>query len=169
MLLRMISSLNKWDANSNPIEREDASYPADSVTDLKTTRNKLSVWKANSDAETNDAIVAMALGRTSIDKLCFVYLDETELSKIGIEAIQDEPGLAPGMAKPEVLNRHMNLQHLDYMRLGNLTGYIFNQIDSENCIIKTKKELVNLLASYKENGIVTLANMNDQLKKSLKW
>ncbi len=169
MLLRMISSLNKWDKDSNKIEREDASFPADSVTDLKTTRNKLSVWKADDDAEADDAIVAMALGRNAVDKLCFVYLDETKLSNIGIEAIQDEPGLAPGMTKPEVLNRHMNLQHLDYTRLGNLTGYIFEQLDSDNCIIKTKKELSDLLSSYKDNGFVAPANMNDRLKEKLKW
>ena len=68
MLLRMISAMNKWDMNANPILREDPSFPADSVTDLKTTRNKLSVWKASSDDETNDAIVALALGRQSLDK-----------------------------------------------------------------------------------------------------
>ena len=169
MLLRMISSMNKWDINSCPIRREDPSFPADSVTDLKTTRNKLSVWKASNDEETNDAIVALALGRQSLDKLCFVYLDEEYLKRIGIEALQDEPGCAPGIESPVILNRHMNLQQIDYTRLGKLTEYIFKQLDEDNCVYKTKKELSNLLEKYKINGIVTPENVKDSLRSKLKW
>lgn len=88
----MISSINKWEKDAYPILRDDPSFPADSVTDLKTTRNKLSVWKSNSDKETNDAIVALTLGRDSIAKLKFVFLDEGILASIGINALADEEG-----------------------------------------------------------------------------
>lgn len=169
MLLRMISAMNKWDLTSCPILRDDPSFPADSVTDLKTTRNKLSVWKASDDEETNDAIVALALGRQSLDKLCFVYLDEDYLKTIGIEALQDEPGSAPGIESVVILNRHMNLQQIDYTRLGKLTEYIFKQLDEDNCVYKTKKELSDLLVAYKDNGIVTPGNMNDRLRSKLNW
>lgn len=169
MLLRMISSLNKWDKESNPIIREDPSFPADAVTDLKTTRNKLSVWEAGTDDEINDAIVAMTLGRDSIAKLCFVYLDENELERIGIKAIQDEPGSAPGIESIDLLNRHMNLQHLDYVRLGSLTDYIYHQLDANKFIIKTKQELNDLLISYKEKGIIATDKIKDHLREKLKW
>ena len=169
MLLRMISAMNKWDLSANPILREDPSFPADSVTDLKTTRNKLSVWKASDDDETNDAIVALALGRQSLDKLCFVYLDENDLKRIGIDALQDEPGSAPGIESDTILNRHMNLQQIDYTRLGKLTEYIFKQLDDENCVYKTKKELSELLLEYKEKGLVNPGIMNDRLRKKLDW
>ncbi len=169
MLLRMLSSMNKWDLKENPILREDPSFPADSVTDLKTTRNKLSVWKASDDDETNDAIVALALGRQSLDKLCFVYLDENDLKRIGIDALQDEPGNAPGIESNAILNRHMNLQQIDYTRLGKLTEYIFKQLNDENCVYKTKKELSELLLDYKEKGLVNPGIMNDKLRKKLNW
>lgn len=165
----MISSLNKWDKESNPIIREDPSFPADAITDLKTTRNKLSVWEAVTDDEINDAIVAMALGRDSIAKLCFVYLDENELDRIGIKAIQDESGSAPGIESIDLLNRHMNLQHLDYVRLGSLTDYIYHQLDANKFIIKTKQELNDLLISYKEKGIIATDKIKDHLREKLKW
>ena len=169
MLLRMLSSMNKWDLKANPILREDPSFPADSVTDLKTTRNKLSVWKASDDDETNDAIVALALGRQSLDKLCFVYLDENDLKRIGIDALQDEPGNAPGIESNAILNRHMNLQQIDYTRLGKLTEYIFKQLDDDNCVYKTKKELSELLLEYKERGLVNPGIMNNKLREKLDW
>lgn len=169
MLLRMISTMSKWDLNANPIQRPDPSFPADSVTDLKTTKNKLSVWKASNEDEINDAIVALAIGRNALAKLCFVYLDEEELKGMGIEAIQDELGRVSGIDNEDILARHMNLQHLDYKRLGELTGYIFKQLDNKKCVYKTQKELSTLLLEYKNKGLVLLSGVNEKLKKDLKW
>lgn len=169
MLIRMISSIKKWSVDAYPINRADASFPGDSVTDLKTTRNKLSVWKADNDEEINDAIVALALGRQSIDKLWFVYLDESHLDSIGITAKPDETGDAPGIASQDILARHMNLQDIDYPRLGKLTEYIYSQLDSEKFTLKTVPQLSTLLNSYKEKGIVLPGNVNDKLKQKLKW
>ncbi len=169
MLLRMITTMSKWDLNANPIQRPDPSFPADSVTDLKTTNNKLSVWKTSNEDETNDAIVALAIGRSTLAKLCFVYLDEDELKRMGIEAIQDQIGIAPGIDNKGILAHHMNLQHLDYKRLGELTGYIFKQLDNKNCVYKTKKELSALLLEYKNKGIVLPSRVNEKIKKELNW
>ena len=169
MLIRMISSIKKWDKNAYPILRDDPSFPGDSITDLKTTRNKLSVWKSSNDEETKDAIVAMAVGRNTIDKLWFVYLDEEELAALGISALADEKGDAPGVVDDSLLRRHMNLQHIDYIRLGKLAEYIYKQLETKNYALKTISQLKELLTEYKESGIIDLAPVKDGIKNKMNW
>lgn len=46
MLIRMISGISKWDG-SKAVNRKDYYICGDAIGDLRTTDNKLSVWKAD--------------------------------------------------------------------------------------------------------------------------
>ena len=75
MVIRLISNINKWDG-SKIINRDDAYMCGDALSDLRTTDNRLSVWKADNQEDINDAIVALALNRDSVCKINYFLLSE---------------------------------------------------------------------------------------------
>ena len=62
MVLRGLLYPNKWDPVKD-VDRKDAFLAGDNVTELRTTKNMLSVWLANSEEDIEDAIAAMALNK----------------------------------------------------------------------------------------------------------
>ena len=88
MLIRMITGISKWNG-SKVVNREDAYICGDAISDLRTRDNKLSVWKADTPEDIDDAIVALALNRDSIQKISCFLLNENDLEKIHIK-ISDE-------------------------------------------------------------------------------
>lgn len=77
----MISGISKWDG-SKAVNRKDYYICGDAIGDLRTTDNKLSVWKADTQEDINDAIVALALNRDSVSKLSYFLLKEEDLDKM---------------------------------------------------------------------------------------
>ena len=75
----MISGISKWDG-SKAVNRKDYYICGDAIGDLRTTDNKLSVWKADTQEDINDAIVALALNRDSVSKLSYFLLKEEDLA-----------------------------------------------------------------------------------------
>lgn len=110
MLIRMIANVGRWDG-SKPVHREDATIWGDAVTDLKTTSNRLSTWLANNDEDVEDAIVALALSRDKVQKMCYMFLNEDILHNLGID-LDSKKGEAPGLDK-EILKKHRDLVELD--------------------------------------------------------
>lgn len=80
MLIRMITGISKWNG-SKVVNREDAYICGDAISDLRTRDNKLSVWKADTPEDIDDAIVALALNRDSIQKISCFLLNENDLEK----------------------------------------------------------------------------------------
>ena len=54
MLIRGIASLARWDG-STFVRRPDATTAGDVISDLRTQNNTLSVWRADSQEDINDA------------------------------------------------------------------------------------------------------------------
>ena len=75
MLIRSIASLSRWDGTT-VVNRQDATTAGDVISDLRTQNNTLSVWRADSDEDINDAIVAMSLNRNDVSKMIALLLDE---------------------------------------------------------------------------------------------
>ena len=96
MLIRMISGISKWDG-SKAVNRKDYYICGDAIGDLRTTDNKLSVWKADTQEDINDAIVALALNRDSVSKLSYFLLKEEDLDFLAESAHAD--ACAPGNPK----------------------------------------------------------------------
>lgn len=77
-------------------------------------------------------------------------------------------GVAPGL-KCDLLERHMNLQHMDYVRLGKLTEYMYQQLDSGHYVLKTVPQLKKLLNDYKDKGLIAQELVKDKIKQAMKW
>ena len=75
MIVRKIDAITKWN-NPKSVNRPDPTVPGDTLSELKTKENKLSVWLANTEEDIEDAVAALSLSRDATDRLCFIVLDE---------------------------------------------------------------------------------------------
>ena len=168
MLIRSIASLARWDG-STVVNRPDATTAGDVISDLRTQSNTLSVWRADSQEDINDAIVAMSLNRTDVSKMIALLLDENDLSAMQITSSAENPGKAPG-AVESIKNKHRDLVEIDYKRLGILSDYMMKIVhDKVRRIEISKPSLIKLLIQYKEGNKIILDDMNSDLRKKLNW
>ena len=107
--------------------------PADSLHDISTKSNKLSVWQVEENkSNLNDIIIAIATNRSCITNFDYVLIDSNILSDFNIECEKIE-----GASK---YNRANKLWHYDLIKLSAeklliLAEYIFyNSVRIQNRI-----------------------------------
>ena len=168
MIVRKIDAISKWD-NPKPVNRKDSTVPGDTLSELRTRGNKLSVWLANSEEDVEDAVAALTLSKDDTDRLCLLVLDEKELSSsYEIEVLDDEKGDAQG-ASEEILNKHRNLVELDHKRLGLLAEYMLKQArNTNNRKTYTAMQVKNILNKYKGTKI-DVQNVKKKISQKLNW
>lgn len=167
MIIRKIDVISRW-SNPKDVSRADPTVPGDTLSELRTRENKLSVWLANSDEDIEDAVAALSLSRTDTQKIVMVKLDEAKLAEINIEVKDDQLGEARG-ASAEILKKHRDLVELDHRRLGLLAEYMIRQA-KDQCNRKTFTEsaVKNILNKYK--GIkIDPRNVNEKISSKLNW
>lgn len=167
MLIRKIDKIPNWNT-PKLVKRTDPTVPGDTLSELKTKENKLSVWLANSDEDIEDAVAALSLNKDSIDKLNVLLLDENELSSSLEIEILDEKGFAQG-ASDEILSKHRNLVELDHKRLGLLAEYMIKQASNpNNRKTFTEKQVKDILNKYKGKKIDE-QNVKEKISQKLHW
>lgn len=168
MLLRMIGNVNRW-SHTRAVNRSNPTIWGDAIADLKTTKNTLSTWIANTDEQFEDAIVAIALGREKVDKIAYVLIDESDLKQLEIETSDDVIGSADGLDE-ELLKHHRDLIELDVAHLGSLAEHILKLSEDETrWDYVTEDEVNELLEKYKAAQKINVQIMNKKLKEKLNW
>lgn len=168
MLIRSIASLARWDGTT-VVNRPDATIAGDVISDLRTQRNTLSVWCADTQEDINDAIIAMSLNRTDVSKMIALLLDENEPASMQITSSSENPGKAPG-AIESIKKKHRDLVEIDYKRLGELSNYMMSVVHNKARRIEiSKPKLIELLIKYKEENKIILNEVNTDLREKLKW
>ncbi|MBR5678269.1 MAG: hypothetical protein IKX20_09035 [Paludibacteraceae bacterium] len=168
MLIRGIASLSRWDG-STIVNRSDATTAGDVISDLRTQNNKLSVWRADSDEDINDALVALSLNRTDVQKVIALLLDEKDLEAMQIIYSDKLHGKAPG-AIDSIKIKHRDLLEIDYKRLGFLSDYMMSIVhNKEKRVEISKPSIKKLLEEYKEAGKIKVEEMNEELRLNLNW
>ena len=170
MLIRGLASVGRWDG-STFINREGAHFSGDAIADLRTQKNTLSVWYMNSSVEENDAIVAMCLNRSSLDKFVYVTIEEEEFDKASI-TYERALGKSDDVSKKEILEQHRDLTNLDYDQLGIIAHIIHEKVSSKQSRTLSKKKVaelvVNAIAANKvqyNNKNAVIVESYDLLKK----
>lgn len=158
--IRKIESIGRWDGSSDPIYEGAFSSGDILLTELKTANNTLSLWGYNTEDEKKEVLAAIALTRQHIQRLAYVVLDDTRINELGIPLVP-EKGVSEGIIKEEILQRHVNLDKIDFWRLGYVAEYISQlaKIDEEHSQLSDKK--VYLLIDEqinKKNIDIALAN-----------
>lgn len=163
----MVSAQSKWDGSKN-VNRDDGFICGDAISDLRTTNNTLSVWKADSEQDIEDAIVALALGRDKVQTLNYLLIDEGELERMEIQISSDVPGDIKGLDE-QIRKKHRDLIEMDYWRIGYLAEYMTCLVNKGEFMSCTKKSIKSLLEKYKSSNKIVTDNMLEKLRKDLKW
>ena len=166
-LLRMISSLERWDGRRD-VHRLNPTICGDAIADLRTKNNCLSTWLADTDEEKDTAVVALALGRDKADKLCYVILEEQDLKNIEIDISAECKGEARGLNE-DLLTNHRDLVEMDFEHIGKLANYISPLVRNGQFKVMTKAQVKALLEKFKCNELIDITKVNDSLKTDLNW
>lgn len=121
--IRKIDSIGRWDGTATPLYKGAFSTGDILLSELKTEHNTLSIWGYDNEDEKDEVLAAMALTRHHIDRLAYVMMDEAYIDKLGIP-LKPEEGVADGIIRKEILQRHVNLTEIDFWRLGYVAEYI---------------------------------------------
>ena len=157
-LARKISRA-KWDRGDGMAA---SAIPADAVTaDLRTAGNKLSMWRCNTEsaADINDVILALAARFQRVGKCDVVWVDEDALLADG-QVCEESPGET---AVADLVDRHVDVVQLDYVRLGRVAGHIAQSIAARRVRRATAREVVDLLADAVRDGRVDAGALHDQV------
>ena len=136
---------------------------ADAVTaDLRTNGNALSFWRCDTGAEDQVEAVALAMAASGdrIDKLDVVWIAERHFAEGG-QTWEATEGRTP---VAELRRRHVDLQRLDYVRLGNVARHVAAAIESEWCLRLTRRRVKMLLVAAVRRDEVALDDLADRVR-----
>ncbi len=160
MFLARTVTRAKWQSKPGDSEGE---IPADAVTgDLRTRDNTLSFWRCGSGAskDIENAILAVAAGRQRVEKVEIVWVDDEDLRSDG-QFMLDTDGRT---SVPDLVGLHVDVGHLDYVRLGQIARRIVSAFDEGKYRRMTKKRVRDLLTSALNDGRVDADGLHEAIR-----
>ena len=136
---------------------------ADAITsDLRTQDNSLSFWQCGiaEQDKLEEAALAIAAGRDSIDRLDIIWLADDELREDG-HTLKNTEGRTPAI---ELSKLHVDVCRLDYLRLGKIARSIVKALKEKRHLRLTKTRVRKLLTSAVGQGRIDIDEIEDKVK-----
>ncbi len=140
--------------------------PADGVTvDLRTGGNKLSFWQCGSGTpnEVEEAALALATTRDYVDRLDIVWISDGDFSADGLDWIKTK-GDTP---VADLINLHVDLVRLDYVRLGKVAHRIAAAIEAGRYERLDKGRVESLITNAVIEGRVELDHLKEKVRRDV--
>lgn len=153
----------KWEPKTQLSSGEIA---ADAVTvDLRTTGNTLSFWRCDtmSKSDLARAVLALAASAERPDKIDLVYVSEESVGAAEL-ATRDTAGDTPIASLREY---HVNIEKLDYVRLGIVAGLIVRALETSAFLRLPKNEVVSLLVEAVRSELVAISDLRGNMKETV--
>lgn len=166
MYIRIVTNISRWDG-STPVHRLDARVCGDSITDLRTNQNALSIWKVTDDAQIEEAIAVIALGKEHLGKVSYVCLDEDVIENKIKLALSEVKGGCKAIKEKDILKRHRDVVELDSAQLEALSYYMLDQVKQNQCDTKDNKQLTDIILKMISEDKVDPNKIGDKLKADL--
>lgn len=135
---------------------------ADAISDLRTSKNALSVWQVNDDHTNIDRIVAaLAAGRMNLDKLDYALIDAETLDELNIGIVQKR-----GRSLDDRANDlwHYDLTELTGTSLVNLAF----MIQEKAMFVRVQKARIgSVIEASVRHGFIDSSRLKDGLRKAL--
>ncbi|MHB8625622.1 MAG: hypothetical protein ACYDBJ_04530 [Aggregatilineales bacterium] len=140
-------------------------YPADTLLDLATSNNILSVYYVETEAEIERVAIAIAANRDQINVVDYVVVDLS-----AFEQIRVEPKQVRGDTPDEVVNTwHRDLIQLSVHRMVDLVGVMWGAKKKRIQQKRVKELLVeNAVKGYIKRGLIKKETMQNKLDDLLK-
>lgn len=166
MYIRVVTNISRWNG-STPVHRPDAKVCGDSITDLKTNKNALSIWKVTDNAQIEESIAVIALGRDRLGKVSYVCLEEDVIESQIKLSVNEVKGGCKAIKQINILERHRDLVELDSTQLEALSCYMLDQVKRNQCDTKDNKQLTGIILKMIEDNKVNPDKIGDKLKGDL--
>lgn len=154
----------KWEPNPGLQQNE---ISADAVTaNLKTTENKLSLWKCEVAEPKELEQIALALGAAGerIDKIDIVWVAKEILDKDGIKLVESS-GTTP---VAELRSRHMDAVLLDLSRIGKVAHCLADAIRiGEQHYRFSYNQVKELVCTAVQQGLVTASDLSERIRSEV--
>ena len=150
----------KWGPNR---ELSTDEISADAITsDLRTQDNSLSFWQCGiaEPVKLEEAALAIAAARNSVDRLDIIWLADDELQDDG-QTLKITQGRTPVI---ELAKLHVDVCRLDYIRLGKIARSIVGAIKEKRCQRLTKTRVKMLLTTAVGQGRIDIDDLEDKVQ-----
>ena len=137
--------------------------PADAVTaDLRTKNNTLSFWQCGSgtEEELNEAVLALAAGGQKVENIEIVWVAHDELSSDG-QSLDTTAGRTP---VAELVERHVDLSSLDYVRLGRVADRVVAAVEQGRHRRVTRRRVIKILANAVQQGRLNPSDLEEKVR-----
>lgn len=164
MFLARKITLSKWGELST-LPGPDG-IPADAITvDLRTRKNKLSLWQCEptNDDDIKDVALALASKNTYTSKIDIAWISEDDLEgddQIIQHTISDIP-------VPDLASKHADLCEINYGRLGRIADRLRIAITSGSYRRFRESEVITILNSAISNHRLEFTSLDENLRKKL--
>jgi len=133
------------------------------ITDLRTQNNNLSFWKCSekTNKEIENVVLAIASGRDKIDRIDIVLIDDMGLKNDG-QTLEPSKGRTP---VADLVKLHMDVNHLDYYRLGKIAFRVASAVTAKQCRRITKGQVEEILVTaITRRGVLQINNLSEKLR-----
>ncbi|MCY4209919.1 MAG: hypothetical protein OXE97_02540 [Gammaproteobacteria bacterium] len=153
----------KWESQH---ELSADEIPADAITsDLRTRGNSLSFWQCGiaERGQLDEAVLAIAAGRDSVEKVEIIWLAEDELEADG-QTLKNTEGRTPvtGLSRS-----HVDVCGLDYVRLGKIAHGIVRALKEERHLKLSKIRVRKLLTSAVGQRRIDVNDLGDKVRAEI--
>lgn len=156
---------NSLDKNEEKINDEIKKIKADAITNcIKTSQNRLSLWKVENENNSIEDIVPLLLGFTRPDTCDVVYISDELLSKEGImleKSVKDA-----NVPIEEMKNKHYNAVVNDYEGLGKFAKVILESLNTYKRF--RKGEIKDKLNDMLDKGEISPETISETLYSKIK-
>ena len=140
--------------------------PADAVTaDLRTRSNTLSFWQCGNgtEDELNEAVLALAAGGERVENIEIVWLAYDELRADG-QSLDITAGRTP---VAELVERHVDLFLLDYVRLGKVADRVVAALEQGRHRRVTRPRVLRLLANAVRQRRLDPSDLQEKVRSAV--
>ena len=150
----------KWENSDN----ENRDFPADAITVcMRTSQNRLSVWRILSDEEIEKAVIAIVSSGKHIDSIDVVLLDEEYFKENNIDLLESR-GIT---SYEEMEDSHIDIDNLTYQKLGLVAYHISDKISTARSFRFRKSQLLEILWRAVQKEDLLINNLNENLRDKL--
>lgn len=153
----------KWDIKEGFAEGE---IQADAISaDLRTLDNSLSFWKCGNGTtnEVEEAALALAAARESVDKLDLVWISESDFCAND----QDWKNTEGETRITDLISLHVDLTRLDYVRLGKVAICVAEAIAEGRYKRLRKRQVADMIARAIREERVDLSDLGEKMRSEV--
>jgi len=159
--MRVVTSISKWSKYSSGGTIDSNKLDADTITDLKTSKNRLSIWRYENKIEKIGAILAMFSKNKTIDSICAISMDEALLKEF---AIVDKKA---NSLFEQFDHLHRDITQLQNQRLSELALILIGEINKKHFEVIKKDDIVDYYAREVLAGTVELNQFKLEVAKDI--